>query len=86
MRAESIVKVPLLSTIIFDSDSYSCSLDTNDKSFVKFIKPLLESIKLKETSKIPKINEEYGLSEDEFAKQMDLIHQYKAGNTSALEG
>lgn len=70
---------------IFDSDSYSGSLDTSDKSFVNFIKPLLESIKLKETSKIPKINEEFGLSEKEFQQQMDKVQAYKNGDTSALD-
>ena len=33
-----------------------------------------------------KIYDEFGLSEDEFNQQMDLIKQYKAGNASALEG
>ena len=47
---------------------------------------MLKSVTLKESKNVPKINEEFGLSEDEFAQQMDLIHQYKAGNTSALEG
>lgn len=54
--------------------------------YKNYIEPLLKSITLKESKDIPKINEEFGLSESEFAQQMELIHQYKAGNRSALEG
>ncbi len=56
------------------------------QSYTDYIEPLLKSVNLKESKDVPKINEEFGLSEDEFAQQMDLIHQYKAGNASALEG
>ncbi|WP_405270387.1 hypothetical protein [Methanobrevibacter sp.] len=56
------------------------------EAYLDYIQPLLESITLKESKNVPKINEEYGLTEEQFAEQMELIHQYKAGNTSALEG
>lgn len=56
------------------------------QSYTDYVEPLLKSITLKESKNVPAINEEFGLSEYEFAQQMDLIHQYKAGNTSALEG
>ena len=72
---------------IFDANS---DVDASGKMFSpaykEYIEPLLKSISLKESKNIPKINEEYGLTEDEFAQQMDLIHQYKAGNLSALDG
>lgn len=55
-------------------------------AYKDYIEPLLKTVSLKESKNVPKIYEEFGLSEDEFAQQMDLIHQYKAGNTSALEG
>lgn len=55
-------------------------------AYKDYIEPLLKSISLKESKNVPKINEEFGLTDDEFAQQMDLIHQYKAGNRSALEG
>lgn len=55
-------------------------------AYKEYIEPLLKSISLKESKNVPKINEEFGLTEDEFAQQMDLIHQYKAGNRTALEG
>jgi hypothetical protein len=45
-----------------------------------------ESITLKESSNVPKISEEYGMTEDQFAEQLDLLRQYKAGNFQALEG
>lgn len=56
------------------------------QSYTDYMQPLLESITLKKMSGVPHIYEEFGLTEDQFAEQMDLIHQYKAGNTSALDG
>lgn len=56
------------------------------EAYLDYVEPLLESITLKESKNVPAINEEFGLTEEEFAQQMELIHQYKAGNTSALEG
>ena len=56
------------------------------QAYKDFAQPLLESITLKESKNVPKINEEFGLTEDQFAEQMELVQQIKAGNTSALEG
>lgn len=73
--------------IIIDADSkVNSTLNTYGESYTDFVEPLLESITLKESKNVPKIYDEFGLTEDEFAQQMDLIQQYKAGNTSALEG
>lgn len=72
---------------IFDGKSdVNASGQMFGQAYKEYIEPLLKSITLKESKNVPKINEEYGLSEEEFAQQMDLIHQYKAGNTSALQG
>lgn len=72
---------------IFDSASdVNASGKMFSPAYKEYIEPLLKTVSLKESSDVPLINEEFGLSEDEFAQQMDLIHQYKAGNTSALEG
>ena len=72
---------------IFDGDS---KVDASGKMFSPaykdYIEPLLKTVTLKESKDVPKINEEFGLTQDEFAQQIDLIRQYKAGNTSALEG
>lgn len=68
-----------------DSDVNS-TMNTYGESYTDYMQPLLESITLKESKHVPKINEEFGLTEDQFEQQMDLIHQYKAGNTSALNG
>lgn len=72
---------------IFDGKS---DVDASGKMFSpaykEYIEPLLKSITLKESKNVPKINEEFGLSEDEFNQQLYLIQQYKAGNTSALQG
>ena len=43
-------------------------------------------LSLKESKNVPHVYEEFGLSQDEFNQQMDLVRQYKAGNTSVLEG
>jgi hypothetical protein len=73
--------------IIIDAKSkVNATLNTYGESYTDFVEPLLNSITLKESKDVPKINEEFGLSEDEFNQQMDLVKQYKAGNISALEG
>ena len=56
------------------------------QAYTDFAKPLLESITLKESKNVPKINEEFGMTEDQFAQQMELVQQLKAGNTSVLDG
>ena len=73
--------------VIFAADSkVNFTLNTYGDAYIDFIEPLLESVTLKETSNVPKIYDELGVSESEFNQQMDLIKQYKAGNTSVLEG
>ena len=62
------------------------TLNTFGESYTDYIEPLLESITLKESKGVPKIYDEFGLTQDEFAQQMELIQEYKAGNASALEG
>ena len=59
---------------------------TFSESYTDYVQPLLESVTLKESKNVPKINEEFGLTEEQFAEQMELVHQYRAGNTSALDG
>ena len=72
---------------IFGADSNVNSTgNAFGESYTSYVEPLLKSLSLKESKDVPAINEEFGLTEDEFAQQMDLIHQYKAGNASALEG
>lgn len=72
--------------MIIDSDSkVNATLNTYGQSYTDFVEPLLKSITLKESKNVPKINEEFGLTEDQFAEQMELVQQVKAGNTSALQ-
>lgn len=70
--------------VIFDGSS---DIDPTNNIFghgyIDYIEPMLKSITLKESNNVPKINEEYGLSEEEFAEQIDLIRQIQAGNISA---
>lgn len=73
--------------MIIDGDSdINATLNTFGQSYTDYLEPLLKSITLKESKNVPAINEEFGLTEDEFAQQMELVHRYKAGDASALEG
>ena len=76
----------LIYMIIDSKSDINATLNTFGESYTDYLEPLLQSITLKESKNVPKIYEEFGLSEDEFAQQMNLVQQYKAGNTSALEG
>lgn len=75
----------LIYMIIDAKSKVNATLNTYGESYTDFVEPLLNSITLKESKNVPKIYEEFGLTEDQFAEQMDLIKQYKAGNTSALQ-
>ena len=73
--------------MIFDAKSdVNSTGNVYGDSYTQYAEPLLKSITLKESKNVPKINEEFGLTEEQFNQQMDLIHQYKAGNLSALDG
>ena len=76
----------LIYMIIDSKTDLQVSGNAFGEPYKSYIEPLLKSLTLKESSNVPAINEEFGLSESEFAQQMELIHQYKAGNTSALQG
>ena len=72
--------------MIIDSKSkVNATQNTYGESYTNFVEPLLKSLTLKESKNVPKINEEFGLTEDQFAEQMELVNQVKAGNTSALQ-
>ncbi|WP_405306579.1 hypothetical protein [Methanobrevibacter sp.] len=72
--------------MIIDAKSkVNATLNTYGESYTNFVEPLLNSITLKESKNVPKINDEFGLTEEQFAEQMDLIKQFKAGNTSAIQ-
>lgn len=73
--------------VIIDADSkVNSTLNTYGESYTDFVEPLLKSVTLKKSKNVPKIYEEFGLTKDQFNEQMELVHQVKAGNTSALEG
>lgn len=76
----------LIHMIIDGKSDVNASGGAFSEAYNDYVVPLLESITLKESSNVPKINEEYGMTEDQFAEQLDLLRQYKAGNFSALEG
>ena len=62
--------------MIIDADSdINVTLNTFGQSYTDYLEPLLKSITLKESKNVPAINEEFGLTEDEFAQQMELVHQ-----------
>ena len=74
--------------MIIDGDSKvnTSTMNAFGEPYKVFVEPLLKSITLKKSKNVPKISEQYGLTDDEFAQQIDLVRQYKAGNTSALDG
>lgn len=71
---------------IIDTSKVNFTLNTFSDSYTKFIEPLLKTIDLKHSDKVPAVHEQFGLSKDDFNKQLDLIHQVEAGNRSALQG
>ena len=75
----------LIYMIVGSDTDLNVSLSTFGEPYKSYVEPLLESITLKESSNVPAIYDQFGLSESEFAQQMDMVHQYKAGNTSAFQ-
>nr|WP_294998467.1 hypothetical protein [uncultured Methanobrevibacter sp.] len=75
----------LIYMIIGADSKVNATLNTYGESYTDFVEPLLNSITLKESKNVPKIYDEFGLSEDQFAEQMELIQQVKAGNQSAIK-
>ena len=76
----------LIYMIVGPETDLNVTLNTFGEPYLSYVEPLLKSLSLKESSNVPKINEEFGLSESEFAQQLNLIQQVKSGNTSALQG
>ncbi|MBQ2832147.1 hypothetical protein [Methanobrevibacter sp.] len=69
---------------IFEADSdVNSTGNAFGEAYTDYIEPLLKSITLKKSDDVPLISEQYGLSEQEFAHQMELIRQYKSGNYSS---
>ena len=73
--------------MIVDSSTtdLNVSMNTFGEPYKSYVEPLLKSITLKESSNVPAIQDQFGLSESEFEQQMNMVHQYKAGNTSAFQ-
>ena len=76
----------MIYVIIGNNSDVKTTLNTFGESYTDYVEPLLKTIELKKSKNVPAINDEFGLTKEEFAQQMDLIEQYKAGNTSALNG
>ena len=71
---------------IFDVSKVNFTLNTFGDAYTNYIEPLLKSINLKHSDHPPAVNEQFGLSKDDFNKQIELIRQIEAGNRSALQG
>lgn len=72
----------VINIIFNDLEKVNFTLNTFGESYTKYVEPLLKSVSLKESKDVPAISEQFGLSKDEFNKQLDLIHQLEAGNYS----
>ena len=70
---------------IFDLSKVNFTLNTFGDAYIKYIEPLLKSIDLKKSNNVPAVHEQFDMSKDDFNKQMDLIHQVKSGNYSAVQ-
>ena len=70
--------------IIFeDLSKVNFTSNTFGESYINFVEPLLNSVSLKQSDDVPAIYELFGLSEDEFYNQIEIIHQINHGNNSA---
>ena len=72
--------------IFGDLNKVNFTLNTFGESYTGYIEPLLKTISLKQSSNVPSVSQEFGLSDDEFKQQIDLIRQVNAGNLSAMKG
>lgn len=72
----------LIYMIIDNKSDVNASGKTFSEAYNDYLVPLLESLTLKESKNVPKINEEFGLTESQFEDQIELIRQYNAGNIS----
>lgn len=72
--------------IFGDLNKVNFTLNTFGESYTGYIEPLLKTISLKQSSNVPSVSQEFGLSDDEFKQQIDLIRQVNAGNLSAVQG
>ena len=73
-------------TIFNDLNKVNFTLNTFGDAYTKYIEPLLKTVSLKQSSNVPSVSQEFGLSDDEFKQQIDLIRQVNAGNLSAVQG
>ncbi len=72
----------VINIIFNDPKKVNFTLNTFGESYTKYVEPLLKSASLKESNNVPSISEQFGLSKDEFNKQLELIHQVESGNYS----
>lgn len=75
----------IIHIIFADLKKVNFTLNTFGDSYVNFVEPLLKTVNLKQSSNVPALHEQYGMSQADFQKQMDMVHQIKAGNYSALQ-
>lgn len=76
----------LIYMIIGNGSDINTTLNTYGKGYTDYMEPLLKSITLKESKNIPAIHDQFGLTEEQFKEQMELVRQYNSGNLSALQG
>ena len=60
----------VINVIFNDLDKVNFTMNTFGESYTKFIEPLLKSVSLKQSNNVPSISEQFGLSQDEFNKQL----------------
>ena len=72
----------VLYVIFEDLSKVNFTLNTFGDSYVQYIEPLLKSVNLKKSDNVPAINEQFGLTKEQFNQQIQLIRQAQGGNIS----
>ena len=70
----------VLYVIFEDLSKVNFTLNTFGDSYVQYIEPLLKSLNLKKSNNVPAINEQFGLTKEQFNQQIQLIRQAQGGN------
>ena len=70
----------VLYVIFEDLSKVNFTLNTFGDSYVQYIEPLLKSLNLKKSNNVPAIHEQFGLTQEQFDQQIQLIRQAQGGN------
>ena len=70
----------VLYVIFEDLSKVNFTLNTFGDSYVQYIEPVLKTLNLKKSNNVPAIHEQFGLTQEQFDQQIQLIRQAQSGN------